>query len=75
MRQSIFAALLLLLCTNSRTASAQVPQLISYQGRIAVSGANFNGTEQFKFAFVSSDGSNASHFICSNSYAETCATD
>jgi len=29
-----------------------VPQLINYQGRIAVVGVNFNGTGQFKFALV-----------------------
>ena len=35
-------------------ASAQVPQLINYQGRVAVSGVNFDGTGQFKFALVDS---------------------
>jgi N-acetylneuraminic acid mutarotase len=57
MRLSIFAALLVSLFIHGYTASAQVPQIISYQGRVAVSGINFNGTAQFKFAFVSSDGS------------------
>jgi N-acetylneuraminic acid mutarotase len=38
-------------------ATAQVPQLISYQGHVTIAGANFNGTGQFKFAFVSGDGS------------------
>ena len=32
--------------------SAQVPQLINYQGRIAVSDVNFEGEGQFKFALV-----------------------
>src|SRR5437667_7662923 len=36
---------------------AQVPQLINFQGRVAVDGVNFNGTGQFKFAFVNGDGS------------------
>src|SRR6187401_1564809 len=31
---------------------AQVRQLINYQGRVAVGGANFDGTGQFKFALV-----------------------
>ena len=31
---------------------AQVPQLINYQGRVAVSGTNFTGTGQFKFSLV-----------------------
>ena len=35
------------------SAVAEVPSLINYQGKIAVSGVNFNGTGQFKFALVS----------------------
>lgn len=35
---------------------AQVPQLISYQGRVAVDGVNFDGPGQFKFAFVNAAG-------------------
>ena len=38
---------------------AQVPQLINYQGRIAVAGTNFDGSGQFKFALVNG-GSNTS---------------
>ncbi len=34
----------------------QVPQLINYQGRVAVSGTNFNGTGNFKFALVNGTG-------------------
>lgn len=34
------------------TVSAQVPQLINYQGRVIVTGTNFNGSGQFKFALV-----------------------
>jgi len=36
--------------------SAQVPSLLNYQGRVAVSGVNFDGTGQFKFALVNADG-------------------
>ena len=36
-------------------ASAQVPQLISYQGRVAVGAVNFNGTGSFKFALVNTN--------------------
>jgi len=36
---------------------AQVPQLIDFQGRVAVDGVNFNGTGEFKFALVNGDGS------------------
>lgn len=40
----------------SGSAIAQVPQLINYQGRVAVGGVNFNGTGQFKFALVDGAG-------------------
>jgi hypothetical protein len=36
---------------------AQVPQLMNYQGRVVVGTTNFNGTGQFKFALVNSNGS------------------
>src|SRR2546427_13230439 len=36
---------------------AQVPQLINYQGRVVVGATNFNGTGQFKFALVNTNGS------------------
>src|SRR5437867_1099621 len=42
-----------LLSTNALLA--QVPQLLNYQGRIAVGNTNFNGTGQFKFALVNSN--------------------
>ena len=40
-------------------ASAQVPQMINYQGRVAVGdpAVNFDGTGEFKFALVNGDGS------------------
>jgi hypothetical protein len=37
-------------------ASAQVPTMISYQGRVLMDNANFNGTGQFKFALVQGAG-------------------
>jgi len=37
--------------------SAQVPSMLNYQGRIAVSGVNFDGTGLFKFALVNTNGS------------------
>jgi len=37
-------------------ARAQVPQLINYQGRVAVGGTNFDGPGQFKFALVNGGG-------------------
>ncbi len=38
------------------TASAQVPQLINYQGRITVGGTNYDATGLFKFALVNTAG-------------------
>ncbi len=35
---------------------AEVPQLLSYQGRVAVGGVNFTGAGQFKFALVDAAG-------------------
>jgi hypothetical protein len=35
---------------------AQVPQLINYQGRVAVGTVNFDGSGSFKFALVSTNG-------------------
>lgn len=35
---------------------AQVPQLISYQGRLGAGGTNFSGMGQFKFALVNGTG-------------------
>lgn len=48
--RSAVAAVLLAVC------QAQVPQLINYQGRVAVQGVNFDGTGQFKFALVDATG-------------------
>lgn len=39
------------------SAMAQVPQLLNYQGRVAVGGVNFEGSGQFRFALVNADGS------------------
>jgi hypothetical protein len=38
-------------------AAAQVPALLSYQGRVAVGGSAFSGSGSFKFALVNADGS------------------
>ena len=38
------------------TASAQVPELMNYQGRVIAGGTNFNGAGQFKFALVNATG-------------------
>ncbi len=49
-----FAALLLFF--PAADLLAQVPQLLNYQGRVAVGTVNFNGTGQFKFALVDGGG-------------------
>lgn len=38
------------------SSSAQVPQIINYQGRVVVGGTNFDGTGQFQFALVNPGG-------------------
>ena len=50
----------LFLCLPS--LHAQVPQIVNYQGRVAVSGTNFTGTGQFEFALVSGTGSGATSY-------------
>ena len=39
------------------TASGQVPQMINYQGGVALGGTNYQGQGHFKFALLSYDGS------------------
>jgi hypothetical protein len=53
----LFRATAVFACLGLATLSvrAQVPQLISYQGRIRVAATNFDGAGQFKFALVSSN--------------------
>ena len=41
---------------NSLPLAAQVPQSLNYQGRVAVNGAAFTGTGQFRFALVDGAG-------------------
>jgi len=50
LHQVFLAALVLLF--GAGATMAQVPQLLNYQGRIAVNGTNFTGTGQFMFALV-----------------------
>lgn len=49
--------LLLLGLLATLSASAQVPQIINYQGRITVGGTNYDATGLFKFALVNTAGS------------------
>jgi hypothetical protein len=48
---SILASLVLI-----SSATAQVPPLINYQGRVIIGSSNYSGTGQFKFALVNSNG-------------------
>ena len=43
---------LVAILTQAAALWAQVPPMISYQGRITASGTNFTGTGQFAFALV-----------------------
>ena len=51
-------ALLLIAALTVPALHAQVPQLLNYQGRVAVGSpaVNFNGSGQFKFALVNTNG-------------------
>ena len=51
---ALAAALLLV-----QNAAAQVPNLVNYQGRVAVGTTNFNGSGTFKFALVKAAGTTA----------------
>jgi hypothetical protein len=53
MKHTKVGGLASLLLALALTAAAQVPETISYQGRVTASGTNFTGTGQFKFALVS----------------------
>src|SRR6185436_11011763 len=55
MRHHILSGFLVLIA--SATLHAQVPQIINYQGRVLAGSSNFNGTGQFKFALVDTNGS------------------
>ena len=45
--------------------SAQIPQLINCQGRVAANGTGFTGAGRFKFALVSGGGGGANVSFCS----------
>ena len=47
---------ILLALFTAATLRAQVPQLLNYQGRVAVGAVNFDGSGQFKFALVNTNG-------------------
>lgn len=52
---AIFITLSLLL--TAATTFSQVPNILNYQGRVAVGNVNFDGTGSFKFALVNTNGS------------------
>ena len=53
---SVVVIMIALSFFNLPSVNAQVPNILSYQGRIAVSGVNFEGAGLFKFAFVDAEG-------------------
>src|SRR5947209_511949 len=56
MKPSSQIVALVLALLSLGVARAQVPQFISYQGRLLSGGTNFSGPGQFKFALVNSNG-------------------
>ena len=54
--RTLLAALAAYLALLTPALHAQVPQLVSYQGRVAVGTVNFEGTGQFRFALVNAAG-------------------
>ena len=54
---SRLTALFIALVVMGSGRAFAVPSLLNHQGRIAVSGVNFNGSGQFKFALVNANGS------------------
>jgi hypothetical protein len=59
MKKRILLVVISVLVLSFAKVNAQVPQLISYQGRIVDNGTNFNGTGQFMFALVDGGTTNA----------------
>ncbi len=53
----ILGVLILMAQLAAERLSAQVPQILNYQGRVVVDGTNFTGLGEFKFALVDSAGS------------------
>jgi hypothetical protein len=53
------ASVLFCLCSVTLVLHAQVPQIINYQGRVLSGSTNFDGSGQFKFALVNSNGTTA----------------
>jgi hypothetical protein len=53
------ASVLFCLFCVTHVLQAQVPPLINYQGRVIVGTTNFDGSGQFKFALVNSNGTTA----------------
>ena len=57
MKTLVARAFALFLLVTATALHAQVPNLLNYQGRVAVGAVNFNGAGQFKFALVNTNGS------------------
>jgi hypothetical protein len=54
---SLIRSLAVALALGATALSAQVPQLLNYQGRVVSNGTNFTGNGLFKFALVNTAGS------------------
>lgn len=64
MKNRMMTACLIAGCLLSMRVAAQVPTMISTQGRISVAGVNFDGSGRFKFALV--DGQQSPRSLWSN---------
>ena len=53
---ALVATVIALIAWLPPSSSAQVPQIINYQGKISVGASPFTGNGQFKFALVNGDG-------------------
>ncbi len=71
MKPPIHPLVLAALCFSSLVETQTVPPMISYQGRVTVSGSPVNGTAYFKFALVDGDGTTASATYWSNDGTST----
>ncbi len=48
----LFIAFVVMVSGRASPPTSTVPSLLNHQGRMAVQGANDNGSEQFKFALI-----------------------
>ena len=55
----VMNVIILAISLAALSATAQVPDLISHQGKVTVVGTDYTGADRFKFALVDATGANA----------------